>query len=200
MQHLNFYRQLEREVEPPFSARQQLRLFAVAAVAMLAIYLILQIGVSRDGGELKQLTSQQNAVAEQLKQLRTKKANLENNPELDQDIADLQLDLEFRHRLMGTIKPDGGTTKSGFAEYLSGLARQHIDGMWFTEIQLRHGGQQMALLGETKEPEYVPRYLQKLAQEPVFAGQSFRVLRMHVPAQRKDLHVFELRANEVGTP
>ena len=58
----------------------------------------------------------------------------------------------------------------------------------------------MALLGQTKQPEYVPQYLQKLSREAVFAGHHFRVLRMHVPSERRDLHSFELRAKEVGQP
>ena len=198
MQHLNLYNQIDRHVEPPFSARLQAKMLGAAIGLMVVIYLVLQVANGSAKQELSKLQSEQIAVAEQLQKIQAKKAGLENDPELDNALASLERDLEFRRRLMNTMKPQGETRQHGFAEYLSGLARQHIDGMWFTEIQLQQGGQQMALLGQTKEPEYVPQYLQKLAQEPVFAGQNFRVLRMHVPAERKDMHVFELRAKDVG--
>lgn len=200
MQHLNLYGQIDRQVEPPFSARQQARLVAVAAVVMIAAYLALLLGASGTESELKKITAQQKAVAQELQQLKEQKARLENNPELDREVAALERDVAFRRRLMNTIAPEGRAPQGNFAEHLSGLARQHIDGMWLTEIQLQQGGQQMALLGQTKEPEYVPQYLQKLSGEAVFEGHRFRVLRIHVPEDRKDLHAFELRAKEVGTP
>lgn len=199
MQHLNLYSQIERTVEPPFSARQQARLVAITAVGMLVIYLLLMLGGGNQKKEVNRLSAQEKRVAARLKQLQEKKARLENNPALDNAIAGLKRDVDFRHRLINSITPQKGAV-NGFAEQLAGLARQHIDGMWFTEIQLRDGGRQMALLGQTKKPAYVPEYLQKLSTESVFEGQRFSVLRMYVPEKRKDLHSFELRAKEVGAP
>lgn len=200
MQHLNLYSQIDRYVEPPFSARQLLRLSGGALVIMVAIYVMLLLAGGGLKKELNNLAQEQKSVEQQLAQLKARKSELENNPELDQEIALLQRNVDFRKRLLGTIDPEGSGSAKGFAEHLSGLARQHIDGMWFTEIQLHQGGQQMALLGETRVPAYVPQYLQKLATEPVFEGHRFRVLRMHTPEERRNLHSFELRAKDVGEP
>ena len=87
--------------------------------------------------------------------------------------------------------------ENGFADHLQGLARQQIDGMWFTEIQLQNGGQQLALIGQTRRPEYVPRYVQKLTAEDIFIGHQFRVFRMSVPADKKNIFEFELRSKEI---
>lgn len=200
MQHLNLYSQLDKQVEPLLSARQQAHYLGMVAVLMVVICVLLWFSGSRLDNQLQSVSAEQTAISEQLAAAKAKKARLENNPQLDQSIASLEREVNFRRRLLDTIAPQGASPGKGFAEHLSGLARQHIDGLWFTEIQLQDGGHQMALLGQTRQPEYVPQYLQKLADEEVFAGHRFRVLRMHVPDERRDLHNFELRAKEVGLP
>lgn len=198
MQHLNLYTQIEREVEPPLSARQQLRLVAAAFAVMLVLYLGLFFSAGGLSSELRDLQAKRQAVAAELKQLVEKKASLQNNPQLDAEIERLQREVAFRQRLLATIVPGDEAEAAGFARHLQGLARQHIDGLWFTEIQLHQGGQQLALLGQTRAPEYVPQYLQKLSEEPVFEGHRFRVLRLHLPEAKTRLHSFELRARDVG--
>lgn len=198
MQHLNLYSQIERQVEPPFSARVQLWVLGVAAGLVIAVYLVLLLGAGSSRSALEKVRAQEQAVASELAQLQAQKTRLQHNPALDSDIVRLQRDLDFRRRLLSKVRPDAEPAPEGFATQLSGLARQHIDGMWFTRIQLHRGGREMSLLGETREPEYVPRFLQKLAGEPVFQGLNFRVFRMYVPEHHKNLHSFELRARDVG--
>lgn len=198
MQHLNLYSQIDRKIEPPFSARLQLKLVSLTLAVMVVIWLALLLGSGGIKNKLATLGSERQTVAAQLKQAQETKAKLENNPELDAELEQLKSDVNFRRRLLATIVPNGDQDSHGFAEHLSGLARQHIDGMWFTEIQLHQGGQQLALLGETKAPEYLPQYLQKLADEPVFEGHRFRVLRLSTTKQNQRVHSFELRAKEVG--
>lgn len=200
MQHLNLYSQLDRDVAPLFSARQQLQLLAVVCVLMIATSIGLSVSKNTSEIELSQLVAEQKAVEAELAVLKAEKKRLEQHSVLDNEIAGLQHEVKFRRRLLASIDPDKTFLKKGFADHLSGLARQHIDGMWFTDIQLQQGGQQLALMGRTRAPEYVPQFLQKLSSEEIFSGHQFRVLRMNVPAERKDLLDFELRANEVGLP
>ncbi len=194
MQQVNFYRHLDKIVEPPFSARQQLWMVAAAALVMVAVWLVLLVS----GGGLKKdlalLTQQKQAVDAELEALNRTKQQQLNNPELDRAISYLEGEVAFRRKLLATIDPDQQGAAEGFAVHLNGLGRQIIDGLWFTEIQLSQGGQQMVLAGNTRQPEYVPRYLKKLAQEPVFQGQQFRVLKMSVPEQQRGSMNFEVRS------
>lgn len=198
MQHLNLYDQIDRYVEPQLSARQQLRLVCWALAILVVLYGGLALHTGGKGGELSKLQDQLKALTAQVDQLKAEKARLENDPELDRALTDLESEVRFRQKLLANVMPTGNSPGEGFAPHLSGLARQHIDGMWFTEIQLHSGGQQLALLGQTKAAEYVPQYLQKLSSEPVFEGHRFKVLRMHLPDDRKRTLDFELRAKEVG--
>ena len=197
MQHINLCSQLDRVVEPPFSARQQLWFVAAVFVVMLCAYLLITASVSSGVKELNDLHGQQQSLAAQVDSLKAKKQQLQQDKGLQQEIAQLKKDIQFRRQLLATVDPEA-TRGQNFSEHLVGLARQHVDGLWFTEIQLQEGGQQLALLGRTRQAEYLPRYLQKLTAEDVFSGHQFRVLRMNVLEDRTDLLDFELRSNESG--
>ncbi len=200
MQHLNLYGQLDRAVEPPFSGRQVTWATAACVVVMLIVYAVLSVSNYALQNELKALQQQQADVAKALSALKERKSILEQDNSLDLNIARLQGDIKFRQRLLGSIDPNSAVMDDGFADHLSGLARQYIDGLWFTEIQLLEGGQELALLGRTRAPEYVPQYLQKLAGEKVFKGHQFRIFRMSTPEEQKNLLAFELRAKEILEP
>ena len=70
-----------------------------------------------------------------------------------------------------------GNTK-GFAEHFTGLARQHIDGMWITALNIHGGGDKLNLQGSTFSPEAVPQYLQNLSNESSFKGVEFKTFMM----------------------
>ena len=82
-----------------------------------------------------------------------------------------------------------------FSEFFGGLARNPVDGLWFSNVGLAAGGNEVLLKGMTTEPSLVPRLLQTLAAEKAFAGRTFR----RVSLQRRDGDVsepvvFELRS------
>lgn len=197
MQHLNFYDQLDKTVVPLFSAKRQALVIAFVAVIMVIIYAALLSNKMGISNELEQLQRQQQLVASELEQLQAKKSRLERDSDLTAEISYLQNSIAFRRRLLVSIDPGDQSAENGFSAHLQGLARQHIKGMWFTEIQLQQGGRQLALMGETKAPEYVPRYVQKLTREEIFEGHQFRVLRLTTAETNSGLINFELRAKEI---
>ena len=194
-QHVNLCSQLDRVVEPPFSARQQVLLTAAVAFLMICIAALMWRANDELSTELAQLQTQQQQLAATLDGLRAEKAKRERETNVKDELTLLTEDIYFRRQLLASIDPSdsGGQT---FAEYLQGLARQHVDGLWFTDIHLLEGGQQLSLVGSTREPEYLPRYLQKLNAEKVFAGHQFRVFRMKAVDDGQDLLDFEVRAFE----
>ncbi|MGK0499024.1 MAG: cell division protein FtsB [Oceanicoccus sp.] len=196
MQHLNLYSQLDRAVEPSFSARLQVQLLAVLVLLLLLIYLVLVWSSSSLRAESGSLQQQESELAASLKTLQARKVKLERESTLDVELDRLAADITFRRQLMASIDPNSAVMESGFATHLQGLGRQHIEGMWFTQIQLQLGGQQLALKGQTRVPEAVPQYLQKLSKEPVFSGHQFRVFKLNVPEDKTGVLEFELRAFE----
>lgn len=198
MQHINLYSQLEKYVEPPFSARQQVLLLA----ALLGLFVFIYVGLLWQQSTWRQdfstLKSQQDQLIAEVDALNTRKAAEENNAELKADIARLENGVKFRKQLLASIDPDAQREATGFAEHLSGLARQQIAGLWFTEINLMAQGKQMALSGYAQKPEFLPQYLQNLSGEQVFSGKQFNVLRLNQADKYNNAMRFEVRTHARG--
>jgi hypothetical protein len=194
-QHINLCSQLDRVVEPPFSARQQVALLIVAVVVMLGLYGFMLWSNSNLSNELKMVEAAQQKNTDELAALQAEKVKQLRDTSIESELAALVEDISFRRQLLASIKPDVSVGQN-FTAHLEGLARQHIDGMWFTGIHLFDGGEQLSLAGTTVKPEYLPRYMQKLKAEDVFSGHQFRVFQMVASEERSDTLNFEVRATE----
>lgn len=198
MQHLNLYKQLEKPKQLPFAASQQLWILGAAFALMLGIYAWLVISYGAIDDELANLKQRQQVVDGQLAVLNAEKERLLKDNTLEQEIETLKRDVVFRRKLLANVDPSTSKVVGGFSEHLQGLARQHIEGMWLNEIELDEGGQQLALVGQTRSPELVPRYIQRLSDEAAFEGHQFRIFRIHNTDSQGGLLSFELRSREVG--
>lgn len=194
MQHINLFSQLDRQVEPSFSASHQLKALAVLVVVLLLSYFALLFSSDSLDEELMLAKKEQQAVTAERDALKTQVIKLQQDESLVSEIATLERGVIFRREMLASIDPDEDVKAKDFSEHLSGLARQHIKGLWFTHIQLHKNGRQMVLQGRTQQPEFLPRFLKKLSNEPVFAGQSFKVLKMNVPEKWQGALNFEVRS------
>lgn len=197
MQQVNLYLQLDRAVEPPLSAKQQVMGLAAVAVVILFIYAVLAVLASVQSTSVSALRAEQNQLSRSLERLQAEKQALEDNQPLFKEIAELEAEVKFRRQLLRSINPEDKPDANGFAPYLQGLGRQTIDGMWFTSIHLTNSGREMALTGRANKAEFLPRYLQKLAKEQTFDGQQFSVLRIAAPDKPGPL-MFSVRAKQKG--
>ena len=197
MQRIDFFPHLQQEKAPLLPARQQLVVVAGFAALLLLSAALLATLNSVNARKLAALQQQQQQLSSEVGLLEQRKRQLENDPQLTSDIARLQQGIQFRQRLMTTLGAGQETFASGFSAQLEGLARQAVQGLWFTDVQLQQGGTQMALAGHTRKPEFVPQLLQKLADEPVFQGQQFRVFRISTEEKAPALR-FEVRSKEAG--
>ncbi len=196
MQHINLVSQLGRTVRPQFAALHQFWLLVFVIALMLCLSAVTWFGNRSAAEELSILKAQDQESAAQLALLSAKIVRLQKDSDLKSQIEILQEDIVFRRQLLASVDPKEDIARN-FSEHLTGLARQHVDGMWFTTIQLQKGGHQLALLGRTQHAELVPRYLQRLRAEKIFSGHNFKVFRMVVPEDRTDLLDFELRAGDM---
>lgn len=197
MQHLNLYSQLDHIVEPPYSSRHLILSVVAVFVVILLAAAWLAVDSSAQSSRLEPLLSQQQAVSAELEVLRAQKTRLENDNSDDTRIAALKNDIQFRRQLLGTLEPDAIPAEDGFSEHLRGLARQSVEGMWFTGFSLQDGGGSLSLAGRANSPELVPRFLKKLASEPVYRGHHFRLFKMNAAETGGPLLEFEITAQDV---
>ncbi len=120
------------------------------------------------------------------------------DPFLEAELAALR---DQQRRLSANLNAIGqldNPEPNAFSEFFGGLARNPVEGLWFSNVGLAAGGNEVVLKGMTTEPSLVPRLLQTLAAEKAFAGRTFR----SVSLQRQDGDAagpveFELRSATV---
>ena len=84
---------------------------------------------------------------------------------------------------------------NGFANYLKGLSKQHVQGIWLTDIKIQGDGHSILLSGNTLSPELVPTYLERLKKEGSFSGKTFDAVNFKQTALSEKILNFTLELN-----
>lgn len=166
---------------------------AVLVLAMAGEFYLSRVGADRDAvaGELKK---REAALAKYTATL----VRPEIDPFLEAELARLQEVRDSINLNLAAIARETEQRQEGFSAYFGGLARNTLDGLWFDNVALSSGGEEMLLKGRATQPQLVPRLLQTLATEQVFSGRTFR--KVSFERQETDsgaLIDFELRSAQV---
>ncbi len=117
----------------------------------------------------EQATNEQLLVS--LEQLGGEIQNRRPDPALEQAIERVTDTLARRQRLLGRVERLANNPSGGFSASMTALARQIPEGLWLTGLNLQPG--QIVLSGRTSAGRLVPQYLERLGEEPAFAGHAF---------------------------
>jgi hypothetical protein len=124
------------------------------------------------------------AKQQRLNEVRVQYAPRAKSTTLGPELAAAQTELTQLTNAAETIKRGGFGDTRGFSDYFRAFARQSIDGLWLTELNIASGGASIGVQGNTLNAELVPQYMQRLAQEPVMKGATFSTLAIGAPAAR----------------
>jgi hypothetical protein len=199
VQQVNLYRGYEARSAVSAVGRRLLfsAVGAMAAVLVLALAGELYLaGVNADRALTAGKLHQRQAELEDFKQTL---ASPVPDPFLESELTRLY---EARDRVQANLAAIGeqrGLPRNGFSTFFGGLARNTLDGLWFSNVKVAAGGSDLLLKGQTTEPALVPRLLQTLAVEKAFEGRTFR----KVNFERREyeggtLVDFELRSAQAG--
>jgi type IV pilus assembly PilN-like protein len=165
--------------DPAFRKQRQLMSFATLAkclgltlVVLLGYQFLLQHqigGLSADLRGVQGLLNEERARAEQLT---GRAAARKPDPQLESEIAKLEVELRQAQEAMGALKGGAFGNRQGFADYLRAFSRQSVDGLWLTAFTINGEGE-LDIRGRALRPDLVPNYIQRLNREKVFAGRSF---------------------------
>lgn len=174
MQTINLYDPGLRKQESKLNARAAL----VAAAGVFACLLIVSgINIFRLYAFESELTSTQkqlNIAKKQVNELTEKLPKLVRDDSLPAKLEKMQREYEQKQSVLAVLSERSLGNREGFVEHFTGFARQHVSGLWLTQLKLERGGTQLSLAGHALKPEYIPKYLQKLANEPVLQGTEFK--------------------------
>ncbi len=176
-QHINLY---DSSLLKP---RDWLSLANVAAGGLLLLGAVMAAGMLARL-DVPALTTRAASGETQLKAMREQAAALgqqvtgrKPDPRLEQEIGAAQLLLSARGEVLGVLQQRLGPQAGSFAEYLRGLGRQSMPGLWLTSFKFDAGGG-MEIGGRTLDPASVPEYIRRLGRERAFQGRSFAALKL----------------------
>jgi Fimbrial assembly protein (PilN) len=81
--------------------------------------------------------------------------------------------------LIGQSKPQA----LSLANYMRGLAKQSMNGVWLTGFSIDQKTNAMTLRGRSLSANALPEYMKRLGKEPVFSGQLFGGLQIKLPTR-----------------
>ena len=185
-QQINLYQPMFRREKKIFSAAAMLQLGTVFMLGLMAYYAVWYLEAEGSAKEVAQLEKtrgvREQALLRLVKQFPARPAS----QLLADEVARIKEELAERDRLAQALAQGDFGRTTGFGDYLEALARQHVDGTWLRQISIEQGGRSIAVTGSTVAPDLVPRFIQRLSDEPVFAGASFNVLTLARPVAEAD--------------
>ncbi len=135
----------------------------------------------------------QKTALSELQKLQQELALRKKDMNLARRLTERTAELANKQKVLNILSRDEFGNTKGFIEHVSGLARQRIEGLWLTKIRIANGGTDVALHGTTLKAELVPKYLQRLSSEKVFAGTEFESLSMVRQKKKKQWLDFSLQ-------
>ena len=175
-QQINLYQEILRPKNIRWSSNQ---LVKIITVTIFLMFLIDAFGYWQTWQSNQELLQIKKLVKK--KQAELKKVEVEyplpiEDQRLRERVSKLGDELRLKKNIVGLLKKNEYGMITGFSDYLTGLAKQHVTGTWLTHISITQGGKQMSLAGSSLKPELVPKLLRKLGKEPGFAGKEFNVI------------------------
>lgn len=168
--------------------RRQRNWFTLANVGLLAglfaLVLLAGGGLLKRQAEAKQTAAR--ALDTRLATARAESARLAvQQTQADEggaparELADLRQQLAARTEVLVALQGGAGLesvrahSTIGFSDYLRGLARQTVDGLWLTGFSVDQGGSGMEVRGRMLGVSRLPEYIQRLNKESSFKGRQF---------------------------
>ena len=103
------------------------------------------------------------------------------NPVYLEEIKKLSKELKGKQQVFENLAKGVSGNTEGFSRHLTGLAKQNVPDLWFTEIVFSKGGAYVLFQGKTVKAKSVPRLLKKLSSEKVFSGVEFSTFEIKQP-------------------
>ena len=180
-QQVNLYQPIFRKQRKRFSALAMLQGAAavIVGIALLHAYTAWQVGLQRD--ELKLTERKLAALTERAKDVSQRFGANPSGESLDARAARLEAQIAARREAQRILQRGVFGNTEGFSYYLAAFSRQHIPGIWLTGFEITGAAEQLTLQGRTANPEFVPRYVRKLAAEKKLNGIEFQIFQIARP-------------------
>jgi hypothetical protein len=147
--------------------------------AIMAAYAQYQVnGLSR---ESVSSTTQLKSVQDQLGKVVVEYGPKPKSQSLELQIQKAEAELNSIKKVFDILnRGDIGNT-DGYSTYFRAFARQSMEGVWLTGLNLSGAGNEIGLQGRAVKPDLLPSYINRLKTETIMQGKSFGTLEMKSP-------------------
>lgn len=161
-----------------FSALEMSQMLGIVLLGVLAITWYLNFQASQLESQVAVSQEQFKLAQGQLSRVTADYAPRSKNKQLETDIAALEIQVRALEKVADLLKRGDFGNARGYSAYLTAFARQSQEGLWLTNVGVSASGKELSLSGRTLQADLVPKYVQRLAAEPVLRGKSFGSLDM----------------------
>ena len=172
-QQINLFNPQFLEKRKYFSALTMVQALGLLLLGIVAFY---GFAVWKDRDLARQAAESSRTYELQKQQFA--KASADLNPEkreaqIDQDLKNIEAAITLRKALLSEIQSGGAYA---YSEYLRAFARQTVQGLWLTGIQIGEAGGQLNVSGRALQPDLVPVLISRLKREAVLKGRPLEAL------------------------
>ena len=189
VQQVNLYQPMFRKEHVAFSVNSLMLVILAASLCMTGIYGYAWWQNRQVQKLLTTVQARNTHLVQQAGGVDGRLAEPGTDQDLESRIRLLGDKQKNRKSLLDKLNSQTGGNHVGFSDYLQGLGRQVLPGMWFRDINVSGGGALLELEGSVLQAELVPQLLRNLHDEPAFTGKVFRVVRLN----RQDEGTGEIR-------
>jgi len=194
-QQVNLLAPMYRKQHALFSSRVSIGICLLVGVALTLIYFATIWRGAIVTSEFTRLQATRDIATRRVNELAAQLQGKQADPAAEAEVAALTQERDRKAQALATLSLREAGSTAGFSPQFIGLARQRINGLWLTRIEV--SGAQMALHGVALSEALIPRYLRRLGGERVFAGTAFQQARLERAADAAEMH-FELRTQAAG--
>lgn len=148
----------------------------IAVVLVVAGGLLSRSGLPELQARAAKGETQLKAMREQVLVLGQRVADRRADPRIEQELATVRQLAEARGIVLHTLQQGLAADVPPFVDYLRGLARQSMTGLWITGFVWDAASDTMEIRGRTTDPAVLPEYIRRLNREPAFRGHAFAAL------------------------
>ena len=194
-QQVNLFQPMFRREKRLLTARTMCQCLLVALLGLAGIYGFGAWQVQALDREVAGLETQRDTAVERLSRLQDKLPRRQQSQRLLDEIARVTRSLDERELLIETLSERINSPQGGLSQFMSSLARQRVEGLWLTGLQVAEGGQDIVIRGRALRPELIPVLVRRLSAEASFSGVKFRELNIDRRTPEDDEIEFELRTS-----
>ncbi|MCW8931777.1 MAG: hypothetical protein OQL19_16280 [Gammaproteobacteria bacterium] len=183
-QQINLYQPVASSKNEPFSAVMMIVIVLVTCVLMMAFYGMLFWKKNTLQHEVTALKSQLEQTTETVEKLEATVATLTDSKKDQDRLKHLKNVFTSKQNALNELSTMVRGNNSGLSTYFSALARKNIEAIWFENIDVYSGGEQITLQGRTSDAKNIPVFVSSLNEESAFKGVSFKLF--NVKKEEKD--------------